>query len=212
MESLGLDQTDSPSSFQDTSSPDTDQLESAGGDPFADRLVEYSPGEGAGYGQDSIPDVVLGAPEGAGNASGSTDVLSLGRQGSIVLALEDFGLVDEEGPDLLIFENPFVGWVETGYVAVSEDGQNWHEWPCDPLDAEGEYPGCAGVEPVYASSQNELDPTDPDEAGGDAFDLADLGIARAVYVRIRDSGENSYSEPSGGFDLDALAVVHGEAL
>jgi hypothetical protein len=134
-------------------------------------------------------------------------VLTLGDEGSIVLSFEQ-ALVDGEGPDLLVFENPFPGWLETGWVAVSEDGETWHEWDCEAEDVEGVHVGCAGVSPVLANSDNCIDATDPDVAGGDGFDLAELGLERALYVRIRDSGLNA----SGGFDLDAVAVVHGEPL
>lgn len=181
------------------------------GDPFADAVVSFTPGAGAGFGQDGYPDIVLGSPEGAGTL-GSTDVLSLGEQGEIVLELTDIGLVDGDGVDLLVFENPFPGWYERGTVAASEDGVTWHEWPCDPDDADGGYPGCAGVALVYANSANGIDPTDPETAGGDAFDLADLGLSRARYVRIVDAGTSTYDGEAGGFDLDALAVVNGELL
>ena len=179
-------------------------------DPFADELLSFHPGPGAGYGLEALPSVVLGPPAGAGDASGSLDVLSLGEAGEIVLAFQDLLPVDGEGPDLLVFENPFSGWLETGVVAASEDGVTWFEWPCAADDAAGGYPGCAGVQPVYANDDNGVDPTDPAAAGGDAFDLADIGLAWAAFIRIRDSGANSYAEPSGGFDLDALAVVNGE--
>ena len=56
-----------------------------------------------------------------------------------------------------------------------------------------------------------VDATDPAAAGGDAYDLAEIGRASARYVRIRDSGANSYDGVSGGFDLDAVAVVNGVA-
>ena len=64
---------------------------------------------------------------------------------------------------------------------------------------------------VYANSTNGIDARDPETAGGDAFDLADLGLTRARYVRVRDSGANVYAGVSGGFDLDAMAVVNGAA-
>ncbi len=180
-------------------------------DPFADLALLFTPGEAAGFGADRYPEIVYGPPQGAGDA-GSLDVLSLGREGLIVLELTDIGIVDGEGPDLLVFENPFTGWLETGRVAVSEDGETWHEWPCDAEDAAGGYPGCAGVGLVWSHPDNGIDPTDPAVAGGDAFDLADLGIERARYVRIVDSGANSYEGTSGGFDLDGVAVVNGEVL
>lgn len=184
---------------------------SSADDPFADRVVSFTPGAGAGFGQDQLPDIVLGSPEGGGK-TGSTDVLSLGNNGEIVLAFDDIGLVDGKGPDLLVFENPFPGWTETGVVAASEDGETWLEWPCDATDDSNGFPGCAGVGLVWASSDNGIDATDPQVAGGDAFDLAELGLAHARYVRIRDSGLNSYDGTTGGFDLDAVAVVNGEPL
>lgn len=183
-----------------------------GPNPFADRVVTFHPGKGSGYGQNKMPGVVLGAPDGNGAQGGSLDVVSLGQEGTIVLAFDDVGLVDGPGPDLLVFENAFSSWVETGFVAVSEDGETWHEWPCAVTDVAGGYPGCAGVHPVFASLDNGIDPTDPAVAGGDAFDLHDLGITHARFVRIRDSGANHYDAPSGGFDLDAVAVVHGAPI
>jgi hypothetical protein len=135
------------------------------------------------------------------------DVLSLGREGTIVMTFRGVDLVDGEGTDLLIFENPFTGWAETGIIGVSEDGENWQEWPCDTSDAAGGYPGCAGVALVYANSENGIDARDPETAGGDRFDLADIGVSRAHYVRIRNSGANSYEGVSGGFDLDAVALL-----
>lgn len=180
--------------------------------PFVDAVVSYVPGEGAGYGQDHFPDVVYGPPEAPGNGGGSLDVLSLGREGTIVMTFRGVDLVDGEGTDLLIFENPFTGWAETGIVGVSEDGENWQEWPCDTSNAADGYPGCAGVALVYSNSDNGIDARDPETAGGDRFDLADIGVSRAHYVRIRDSGANSYEGVSGGFDVDAVALLQMVAL
>lgn len=178
--------------------------------PFADAVISYTPGAAAGYGQDRFPDVVFGPPEAPGDGGGSLDVLSLGEAGEIVLELRELDLVDGPGPDLLVFENPFTGWFETGVVGVSLDGIEWVEWPCAAEDAEGGFPGCAGVALVYSNSENGVDATDPEAAGGDAFDLGALGLDRARYVRIRDTGANSYEGLSGGFDLDAIAAVHAE--
>lgn len=178
------------------------------GDPFADELVSFEPGPFAGFGQDALPDVVLGAPIGGGQR-GSLDVVSLGEGGSIVLGFDET-IVDGPGIDLLVFENAFVGWPETGEVAVSEDGETWVPFPCDALDREGGFPGCAGVNNVWSTPDNGIDPTDPEAAGGDAFDLADVGVARARFVRITDTGANAYEATNGGFDLDAVAIVNGE--
>ncbi|MBT3218779.1 MAG: cell surface protein [Proteobacteria bacterium] len=176
--------------------------------PFADAVFSFSPAADATYGQDKMPQVVLGGPEGGGE-TGSLDVVSLGDGGEIVLEFLDIELTDGEGPDLLVFENPFSGWYETGIVSASEDAETWHEWPCDPLDVESDYPGCAGVGLVWANSTNDIDSTDPESAGGDAFDLADIGLETAAYIKIVDSGANTYDSESSGFDLDAIAVVNG---
>jgi hypothetical protein len=184
----------------------------SGPDAFADAVESFTPGPFAGFGQDKLPDVVLGPPNGGEGGDASLDVLSLGEGGVIILRFDDIGLIDGEGPDLLVFENPFTGWYEPGVVGVSEDGVEFVEWPCDATNAEADYPGCAGVGLVYSNPENGIDPTDPAVAGGDAFDLAELGVSRARFVRIREPGTGSYEGTSAGFDLDAVAVVHGETL
>lgn len=181
--------------------------------PFAAAVVSFDEGQGAGFGKDALPDVVLGPPEGGGSSQGGTDVLSLGQGGIIVLEL---GVVVEDGagPDLLVFENPFViaatgaVYAEPGEVAVSEDGSTYVAFPCAP--AEQAPNGCAGFGVVRASSDNGVDPTDPSVAGGDAFDLAEVGIVHARFVRITDRGAQlgqGAIAPTAGFDLDAVAVV-----
>ncbi|RKH11320.1 cell surface protein [Corallococcus sp. CA047B] len=184
-------------------------------DPFADRVTEYTFGDQAGFGQDRFPDVVFGPPVGAGQHAGSLDVLSLGKGGSITLEFTDLLAVDGPGVDLLVFENAFEKYggdifAETARVSVSDDGAIWHDFPCDPSDKDGGYPGCAGTHPVLSALDNGVSPLDPAVAGGDGFDLADVGLARARFVRLTDTGLNSYGGTSGGFDLDALAVVNGQ--
>lgn len=171
-------------------------------DAFADVVVAFEPGPGAGFG---LPADVLGPPVGGGERAGSLDVLSLGDGGEIVLGF-DAAIIDGPGPDLLVFENPFPGWIETGEVAVSLDGESWVAWDCDVQTLQG----CAGVNPVLAHPDNELDPTDPAQAGGDAFDLADLSLDAVWFLRIRDTGTNPDEAPTAGFDLDAVAAIHGD--
>ena len=184
-------------------------------DPFADRVVSSTFGDQAGFGQDRLPNVVLGPPVGAGQFTGSLDVLSLGKGGTLTLEFTDLLLVDGPGVDLLVFENAFqkVGgdiFAETASVSVSDDGATWYDFACAATDSDGGFPGCAGTHPVHSSPGNGLSPTDPAVAGGDGFDLADVGLARARFVRLTDTGLNSYGGNSGGFDLDALAVVNGQ--
>jgi hypothetical protein len=186
-------------------------------DRFAGRVVSFSPGACAGFGAERLPSVVLGPPEGGGTLLGSLDVLSLGTGGSIELAFEDNPIADGPGPDFLVFENPFLRggdpldvFAEPGEVSVSEDGVTWKVFPCEATVKP--YRGCAGVRPVLSASSNMNSAVKPDEAGGDGFDLADVGISSVRFVRIVDKT----NEPCGpgarthGFDLDAVASVHAQ--
>ncbi len=180
-------------------------------DPWPDEVVSVEYGVGAGYGQQAFPGNILGAPDPLATPSVPSatpeELLTLGTGGEIVLAFHDGGIVDGPGADIIIFENPFLigntGAVyrETGIVAVSEDGAVWHEFPYDPET----FAGLAGVTPVDGSA----DPLDPEAAGGDAFDLADVGLEHALYLRIRDAAD-LVLDAGPSFDLDAVAVIHGE--
>ncbi|WP_437315047.1 hypothetical protein [Sorangium sp. So ce385] len=177
---------------------------------FATRVVSACFGPGQGFGQDRYPDVVLGPPRGAGCCGGSLDVLSLGDGGSIVVAFEGNAIVDGPGADFLVFENAFARgeedaasvFAELATVEVSEDGAAWSAFPC----AADRYPydGCAGWHPVHANpDENGIDPLDPPSAGGDPFDLAEIGVPLARFVRITDRAGTP-----DVFDLDAVGVVH----
>jgi hypothetical protein len=179
---------------------------------FAARVVSFEPGDGAGFGQDRLPDVVLGPPHGKGTDAGGFDVLSLGQAGVVVLELGG-AVIDGPGADLVVFENAFRGpdgamFTETGVVGASTDGVTFVDWPCDADDAARTFVGCAGVHPVLSSPDDGPDPLDPAVSGGDAFDLSAIGLSTARFVRVRDSGLNPSLAPSGGFDLDAVSVVH----
>ena len=184
---------------------------------FAQEVIRFEPGSGAGFGEESYPDVVLGAPDGNGTNGGGLDVLSLGAGGEIVLGFGDLQIVDGEGPDFIVFENPFWPngnaanvWADLAQVSVSEDGETWHAFPCDDAgNGEGQFPGCAGWQPVEDFEVDICFELDPDSVGGDAFDLAQLGVERARYVRIQDLASEG-AAPSAGFDLDAVGVVYFE--
>lgn len=187
--------------------------------PFVDRVVEYTIGEGGGFGKDKLPDIVLGPPRGQGKLLGGDHVLSLGKGGTITLEFVDREVVDEPGPDFIVFENAFLakpgddpsrGSFELAKVEVSLDGREWWEFPQDMLSREG----CAGHHPVYANPDTpegrDIDPTDPAKAGGDPFDLADLKARpKAIrFVRITDLGNAAGEKGTAGFDLDAVAGIH----
>jgi hypothetical protein len=144
-------------------------------------------------------------------------VLSLGMGGSIVLGFARYAISDGPGPDLVVFENPFWPgndptkvYAEPGEVSVSEDGETWATFPCDAAgDGAGHYAGCAGVTPTLEYDPETTVPLDPAVTGGDVFDLADVGLASANFVRIRDVS-NRGAAPSAGFDLDAVGIVNTE--
>jgi len=190
-----------------------------GPDPFADQVVKVSYGSGAGFGQDSFPDIVLGPPEGTGTLWGSTDVLSLGDGGWIVLEFTDNYIYNGEGKDFTVFENAIlVGgaednvFTEVASVAVSDDGNTFVEFPFD-YDPDGP-PGSggasyknpdnfrdfAGVNPVISKTSNGIDPTDPEFSGGDSFDLneiagkatqAGVDVNHIRFIKITDTGSNT---------------------
>jgi hypothetical protein len=190
-------------------------------------VVSFEPGPCAGFGAALLPSVVEGPPVGGGAMQGSIDVASLGSGGTIVVSFAPNAILDGPGPDFIVFENPFlIGgnpddvYAEPGEVSVSDDGTTWLTYPCtptpDPSSSTGvapPYGSCAGWHPVFSNPNNGISPLDPSVAGGDAFDLADLGIARARYVRIADKTAESCPDAgerptTNGFDLDAVSIVN----
>jgi hypothetical protein len=184
---------------------------------FASRVVSVELGPCGGFGNASMPQVVLGPPEGYGELAGSLDVLSLGVGGSITLSFEANPIIDGPGADFIVFENAFFAggdrtqpFVEPGEVRVSDDGVTWQTFACDATRAP--YTGCAGVTPVYSASNTDRSAVDPKVAGGDVFDLASVGLMRARFVQIVDRGAGTCTPPltNVGFDLDAVASIHAE--
>ncbi|HXV75760.1 MAG TPA: hypothetical protein VD788_05520 [Candidatus Polarisedimenticolaceae bacterium] len=130
-------------------------------------------------------------------------------------------------------EDEFLIFAEPGLVEVSLDGVDWRSFPYDAqalVDSialggsidRGLYlrmVGLAGLTPTFTG--NWTVPDDPavfdpagtagvSGAGGDAFDLADVGLPSARFVRITDAGTGAgFAGSAEGFDLDALVVLHG---
>lgn len=132
----------------------------------------------------------------------------------------------------LTIERPFA---DPGRVSVSQNGTTWYEFPCSLTTnpALGVfYPGCAGVLPVLSNADDPGTPhasvataggiedliglpviptPAPGGAGGDSFDLADLGLGWARYVRIVDANVvtgDPYGPNNAGVDVDAVAAIH----
>ncbi|MCB1214841.1 MAG: cell surface protein [Deltaproteobacteria bacterium] len=185
-------------------------------DDCMDEVAQVHYGENAGFGQAEFPEVVLGPPLGGGETTGSTEsVLSLGSFGSITLCSET-PILNGEGPDFIVFENAFYTelaengvFAELATVSVSQDPQGltgFINFNCSTYS----YKGCAGTHPVLANAEtNSIDPTDPETAGGDPFDLEVLGLDYAFCVKIEDLDWSALNGGStAGFDLDAICMVH----
>lgn len=191
-------------------------------DRFITGIVSFNPGQCAGFGAPDAREIILGPPAGAGALKGSTDVLSLGIGGQIVVSFEPNAIVDGDGPDFIVFENAFNAAgnassiaADPGEVSVSEDGVTWKTFPCTP-GTSPPYGDCAGWHPVHSAPGNGISPVDPAKAGGEAYDLAKVGLSRAQFVRIVDKSEPGACTPGAsapvnlGFDLDAIAIIHAE--
>jgi hypothetical protein len=208
------------------------------GDPYADAVTSFVAGPGAGFGSGSLPGIVTGEPDGLGLFEGGLDVLSLGEGGVVVLEFVDNVIVDYPGVDFTVFENPFLLLVsgttfsvfaEPGQVSVSQNGVDWFDFDACDTAPSPYFPGCAGVfptlfDPFDAQSPHPSIPTEtpiadliglsgpeifiPEGAGGDSFDLADVGLTWARYVRIEDVGPALGQVGTVGFDLDAVAAVN----
>jgi hypothetical protein len=90
-----------------------------------------------------MPRVVYGPPVGYGSSEGSTDVVSLGKGGEIVVSFAPNAIMDGPGVDFIVFENPFVEdgttflYAEPGEVSVSNDLETWSTFPCTQTTQDG---------------------------------------------------------------------------
>ncbi|MCP3982490.1 MAG: hypothetical protein GY716_24580 [bacterium] len=134
--------------------------------------------------------------------------------------------------------DPFRVFAEPGIVEVSADGETWTAFPYDAqaLAAAGalsagatidralylDLVGLAGITPTFSGNWTvPNDPTQFDDAGtggvsgagGDAFDLATVGLTEARFVRITDGGTSlGFAGAGAGFDLDAVVALHARPL
>jgi hypothetical protein len=181
-------------------------------DPWADTAYFLYEGNGSGFGKGPFPGNVTGPPDSNATpcipSADPKEIRSLGTNGVIVIGFLDNRVIDEAGPDFVIFENSFIIlccdtcpdniYAETGIVSVSQDSINFVEYPYNPITWEG----LAGVTPTSGE-----DPLDPGISGGDAFDIGVLGFSWISYVKIQDAG-TLVSDKGPHFDLDAVVAVH----
>jgi hypothetical protein len=172
---------------------------------------------------------------------GSLHVHSLGIQGWLALGF-DGAIADGPGADFIVSENAFyvvlpAAFAEVAFVEVSSNGADYARFPAfywgpqssggTSIALVGSYSGLAGQTPVYAGSGALVDPQDVCEAGGDAFDLADLrdhplvragrldlqAISSVRLVDVRDGDLDARGvairDPQlGSADVDAVTVIH----
>ena len=173
--------------------------------PFATDVSSHSFGGGQSFNQAAgFPKALLGAPV----ANDTSSVVSLGNGGWVVLEFAGNAIIDGPGVDFTVFENPLLQFKELATVAVSDDLEHWTEFPCIAEQDASDFGFCAGVGVVHSSPSNGIDPLDPAVSGGDHYDLADIHVTHARFVRITDRAD--LSGATGVFDLDAVAIVHAE--
>ncbi len=183
----------------------------------------------ASYGTDS---------DGIGKANGR-EVVSLGDGGNAVLTFGS-PICNEAGPDFAVFENGFevntqpgMFFLELAFVEVSSDGEHFFRMPAvSNIQTENQLGGFASMDPCqihnFAGKYESLygTPFDLD----DIEDNALLNKKAITHVRVIDVIGNidpqyaTYDSeghpvndpwptpfPSGGFDLDAVGVIHDVA-
>ncbi|MCR9247686.1 MAG: hypothetical protein NXI31_21885 [bacterium] len=209
----------------------------AQGSMFATQVIASNTNGNAGGGI-FLPSNALGAP------AGTAHVHSLGIAGDLTLGFS-VPIVDGPGADFIVSENAFrlasnalATFAEVVFVEVSSDGVHFARFPSryfGPTQQPGpfgtvpvgSYSGLAGQTPVLATTPG-ADPRDVVEAGGDAFDLADLSADPLVQtglvdlmaidqVRLVDvvSGQSLdslgmpiFDPGAGSADIDAVTAIH----
>ncbi len=171
------------------------------------------------------------------NAIGQADgsIVSLGDGGIATYTLNPH-LSDTEGPDFAVFENgfkeqtpPYLWFLELAVVEVSSDGVSFTRFPCvsntqtatqvatfGQLHPDSLY-NLAGKYPVFEGTPFDLDEL-KDSSNIDIYNITHIriidvvGSLNSTYC-TRDVNENMINDPfptpffSGGFDLDAVAVL-----
>lgn len=194
--------------------------EGVSGDPYADRVVSFSPLSAQGYGAASLPANVLGPPDGSSTFTPAhlpQHLVSLhaSTSGGGAIVLEFTNNILESGPglDVTVFENvifqgndPNKRFMEPAVIEVALFEGEWHRLPFRvTLPAEGGTPdlkqpayyaqGFAGVNATTGE-----DPTDPTRSGGDSFDLSSAGAASLTwfrFIRLRATGDQVLLDAAG---------------
>lgn len=161
--------------------------------------------------------------------------VSLGDSGVAILTFPQ-GITNEPGPDFAVFENGFSDqFLELAFVEVSSDGINFTRFPAisntqrdtqiGPFEAVGDATLLYNLAGKYRANYGT--PFDLEELNG----TPGLNISAITHVKIidvvgaisgdhiqYDSNGNAINDPyatafpQGGFDLDAVGVIHQNVL
>ena len=157
--------------------------------------------------------------------------ISLGDSGVAILTFAQ-PIMNGNGPDFAVFENAFSDqFLELAFVEVSSDGVNFHRFPAisntqtenqiGPFDAQGDATLLYNLAGKYRANYGT--PFDLEELNG-TFGLNVDAITHVKIIDVvgmingnhvqNDSNGNPVNDPyatafpSGGFDLDAIGVIH----
>ena len=169
-----------------------------------------------------------------GNFIADNNVVSLGDGGQAIATFSE-PIVNGPGPDFAVFENGFANhYMELAFVEVSSDGINYirfesiSETPTEEQISNFNYSDCryvhnlAGKYRVYFGTPFDLE----ELSGTDILDINHITHVRIIDVvgsissdiASYDSQGNVINDPyptpfeSGGFDLDAIGVIHNAEL
>ncbi|MDG1330972.1 MAG: T9SS type A sorting domain-containing protein [Crocinitomicaceae bacterium] len=178
----------------------------------------------------------FGGTASTGDANSPTGIpdgscVSLGDSGVAILTFPQ-PITNEPGPDFAVFENGFSdAFLELAFVEVSSDGINFHRFPAvsntptdnqiGPFDALGDATLLNNLAGKYRV--NFGTPFDLQELDG-IFGLNTMAITHVKIIDVvgmisgnhiqYDSNGNAINDPyatafpQGGFDLDAIGVIH----
>ncbi len=190
-----------------------------------------------GYLDVAIPGLgfaTYGSVQDAVGYADGTSVVSLGDGGEAMVQLEN-PIYDGPGPDFAIFENGFIDhYMEFAFVEVSTDGINFvrfvntSEIPTDTQIDNFTTTDCRMVNNLAGKYRQSFGtPFDLNELlDSTAIDIMDINFIRLIDVvgsidpawGSTDSYGNLINDPyptpfeSGGFDLDAIGLIHVQEL
>lgn len=158
------------------------QLACSEGATWAYGVVDYSQGSGVSAAR-AIPEHALGPADSASNSNAESTFVSLGKNNGSLTIMFEYPVQDvPDSDDISVHEvtNGRLTYAEElAKVEASYDGTNWY------------YLGDASSKATNGVSY---------------FDLADVGLPLAKYIRLTDMTTTNSND---GFDVDAIDATYG---